>query len=301
MDISIIIVNWNTRDLLTQCLESIGSGQSAESQVVNLQFLTTEVIVVDNASSDDSVAIVSERFPWVKLIKNTENVGFARANNQAMNAATGRYVLLLNSDTVLHTGAIAGMINFADKHPDVGVVGPKLVDRQGKIQLSWARFPTLWSEIFAQHRRAWKPFADGSAFAVDWLAGACLLVRREVIELVGLMDDRFFLYSEEADWCKRVHDAGWINAYYPHAVVSHFEGSSSSQDVPRSRLLLYQSKILYARKHFGKRQAGYLKLALVLTGPCRALWALVHGRTGAAVVHLRLTFRLLRTRIPSTK
>lgn len=162
------------------------------------------------------------------------------------------------------------------------------------------RFPTVWSEVLAQHHRDRKPFAGGAAFEVDWLAGACLLVRREAIERVGLMDERFFLYSEETDWCKRIQEAGWLNVYYPAVIVSHFEGSSSSQDVPRSRFLLYQSKILYAHKHFGKRQAHCLKLALISISPLKAFWALLHGRTGAASAHMHLAGRLLQMRIPPT-
>lgn len=300
-DLSIVIVNWNTCDLLAGCLQSIAD-YSRVSPIYPPQRRTSlptiEIIVVDNASTDGSAAIVRERFPWAELIENQENLGFARANNQAICYSRGRYVMLLNSDTVLHDGAIAAMIAFADAHPEIGVLGPKLIDGRGDIQPSWAKFPSVWSEILAQHRRERKPFADGTAFAVDWMAGACLLVRREAIERVGLMDDRFFLYSEETDWCKRIQDAGWLNVNYPAAVVSHFEGSSSSQDVPRTRFLLYQSKILYAHKHFGQRQALFLKLAFVATSPLKALWALLHGRAQAASAHLQLASRLLQMRIP---
>ena len=299
IDLSIIIVSWNTRDLLAECLQSVAN-ETLQMATSNLQSAISEVIVVDNASIDGSAAMVLERFPWVTVIENQANVGFARANNQGIRRATGRYVMLLNSDTVVHDGAIALMIGFADNHQEIGVLGPKLINGQGDVQPSWARFPSVWSEIVAQHHRDRQPFADGTAFTVDWMAGACLLVRRAAIEHVGPMDERFFLYSEETDWCKRIQEAGWRNVYYPVATVSHFEGSSSSQDVPRSRFLLYQSKMLYAYKHFGITQARLLKWAFVATSPLKALWALLHGRVQAARTHFSLTSRLMRMSVHLT-
>lgn len=306
-DLSIIIVNWNTRELLAGCLESVARCQMSDVSVQkskvgdqkslsldsDLRPLISETFVIDNASTDGSTTMVHERFPWVQLIENRENLGFARANNQAIRRSQGRYIMLLNSDTVLNDGAIMAMVGFADAYMEIGVLGPKLINGQGQTQLSWARFPSIWSEIMAHHHRDKKPFADGSASEVDWMAGACLLVRRTAIENVGLMDERFFLYSEETDWCKRIQEAGWLNVYYPVAVVSHFEGSSSSQDVPRSRFLLYQSKVSYAYKHFGKPQARLLKWVFVATSPLKAFWSLLHGRVQAARTYFVLTSRLL--------
>ena len=204
------------------CLASI------EHTVMSLENLNTETYVVDNASVDGSSAMTRLQFPWATVIENPRNMGFACANNQAIRVATGRYVLLLNSDAILHDQAVSQMIALADRYPEIGVVGPRLIDKQGNTQISWASFPTLWSEILGQHHHSRTPYGNGTAYVVDWLAGACLLVRREVIENVGLLDERFFLYSEETDWCKRINESGWLNVYYPTAAVSHFEGSSSS-------------------------------------------------------------------------
>lgn len=289
-ELSIIIVNWNTRDLLSACLESI----AVDRQLMHNAIVTdTEVIVVDNASSDGSAAMVESRFPWVSLVQNTENMGFARGNNQAISKSTGRYVLLLNSDAQLSRGVTDSMIRLADRYPEIGVVGPRLVDDEGNLQQSWANFPTLWSEMLGVHHRSFRASVSELAFAVDWLAGACLLVKRSMINEVGLMDERFFLYSEETDWCRRVHDAGWLTVYYPRVTAVHREGSSSSQNVGASRLLLYQSKVLYASKHFGDLQARFLQLFFVVSGPLRALSALTHGRMQDARLHLAVSVKLL--------
>jgi len=282
LPLSIIIVNWNTRELLAQCLESVGNEILAHGTVPK----SAEVFVVDNASTDGSAALVRERFPWVQLIENAENVGFARANNQAMREATGKYIMLLNSDTQLLPGTLPPFLAFMEQNPAVGMVGPEIIDGQGKVQLSWAQFPTLLTELLGVHLRGRK-FLSPEVYAVDWLAGACLLVRREVLEQVGLFDERFFLYSEETDWCKRIVVAGWQIVYYPAVRVLHYEGRSSIQDRERSYFLLHHSKVLYAEKHFGRKSAIFLRVGFVMLAYLKAGFRWVLGNKPAFCAQLR--------------
>jgi GT2 family glycosyltransferase len=255
-DISIIIVNWNTRQLLLDCLDSLDAAIGAVS---------ADVWVVDNASSDDSVAAVEAQFPQVRVMKNAQNLGFAAANNQAIRASSGRYVLLLNSDTIAHAGSVEKLVRFADRHPEVGIVGALLLNRDGSIQPSWAEFPTLWSELVGTNIRRRRPYgrSDGTTvYDVDWVGGACMLVRRAAIEQVGQMDQRYFMYSEEVDWCFRVRRRGWRICYLPAAQVTHLGGQSSRMVSTRMRAELYRSKLRFFAKHYGVRQSRTLGLLL---------------------------------------
>ena len=259
LDLSVIVVNWNTRDLLADCLRSVYE---------TVHDLAYEVFVVDNASTDGSIAMVRERFPNVHLIENSENVGFARANNQAIAQATGRYLMLLNSDATLTLNSASKMVSFCELHSDIAVLGPSLVDAQGVPQLSWAAFPSLWSELLSVHVRTKRPYPAVNmpgerAFSVDWLAGACLLVRRSTVERVGAMDEAFFLYCEETDWCLRIKESGGAIVYLPAAEAVHLEGRSSRQS-SRSAWLRYDSKLIYARKHLGPAQATVLRFGFAL-------------------------------------
>lgn len=266
LDISIILVNWNTRDLLLDCLASLPAA---------LGSLQAEIWVVDNHSVDDSVAAVRASYPHVKLIENEENTGFAVANNQAISRCQGRHILLLNSDTVALPGSLAALVQFLDQHPDVGMVGARLLNGDGSLQPSWAAFPTIWSELRGKNVRTQQPYRtrDGSeAYAVDWVGGACLLIRREAVAQVGGLDEHFFMYSEEADWCFRVKQEGWAICYYPAAQVIHFGGQSSKKASMRMKCQLYQSKLLFFAKHYGPYrtrllgfllQAGFLGKAVI--------------------------------------
>jgi len=294
VELSIVIVNWNTRDLLVQCLESVYA-HSPDGEF--------EVFVVDNASTDGSAQMVRERFPQVQLIENSENVGFARANNQVITLAKGRYVLLLNSDAIVLPGAISAMVMFMKQHARIGVLGPALLDEEENVQPSWAKFPTIWSELRGVHHRDREPFLDPTqsgqpveAYQVDWMAGACLLVRKEAIEQVGLMDERFFLYSEETDWCWRIKAAGWHNVYYPQARVMHFEGSSSAQDLSRTYFFLYHSKILYMHKHFGVWRAALLRTGFAVLAAGKALLRLILRQPSVAQAHWMLAKQLFERR-----
>ena len=236
VDLSIVIVNWNTLPLLRSCLESVL--QENES-------LSMETLVVDNASTDGSADMVSHDFPWVRLIRNSENVGFARANNQAILDSTGRYVFLLNSDTQVKEGAIRTLVQFMDKHPETGAVGPKIIHPQGRLRvLSCGYQPTLrtvfyhyffLSRLFP-NRRAFRGLNliggrdDACALPVEWLSGAALMVRRQTVEQVGLLDERWFMYAEDMEWCDRIGKAGWTIFHVPDATVAHQFGASGHAD-----------------------------------------------------------------------
>lgn len=255
IDTSIIIANWNARDLLDQCLRSVYAAVS------DVHF---EVIVVDNGSTDGSVAMVREQFPDVRLIRNQENRGFAQANNQGMGISTGRYVLMLNNDTIVSPGAIEQMVRFMDAYPNLGALGAELRNSDGSLQPSWAQFPSLLSEMSGRNFRVRRPFADGRAYLVDWVGGACLMVRRQVIEQVGLLDECLFMYSEETDWCYRMAQAGWQIGYLPGASVLHFGGASSRQEDTRMLCELYKSKLYFFHKHHGANRRQILRTGMLL-------------------------------------
>jgi hypothetical protein len=244
MELSIIIVNWNTCNLLAQCLASVFDNRPTSS---------FEVWVVDNASSDGSSLMVQDRFPQVHLIENKENVGFARANNQAIQMSQGRYILLLNSDTIVHPNALEHLVQFIDQRAQVGIVGAQLLNEDGTLQPSWGKFPTVWSELIGKNVREWHPYSTQNgilAYEVDWVGGACLLICRAAIEQVGLLDESFFMYSEEMDWCFRVKKLGWAVCYYPAAQIIHLGGQSSRQANARMKAELYRSKLMFFDKHY---------------------------------------------------
>jgi N-acetylglucosaminyl-diphospho-decaprenol L-rhamnosyltransferase len=271
--LSIVIVNWNVRDLLRRCLHSI---------MYNFQLPTSnfqiEVIVVDSASSDGSVAMIEEEFPQVRLIANSENVGFTVGNNQGIAVSQGRYILLLNPDTEVVGGALATMVEYMDGHPQVGVLGPQLLNPDGSIQSSRRRFPTMSTAFFEStilqqwfpHNRVIRHYyiadrPDDEVQEVDWVTGACLLARRETIEQVDLLDEGFFMYSEELDWCRRIKAQGWKVIYLPTARVIHY-GAQSSEQVKSFQYIQFQrSKIRYFRKHHGSWQAEVLRLFILAT------------------------------------
>jgi GT2 family glycosyltransferase len=272
-DLSIVIVNWNTRDLLTGCLNAIEGTKDS---------LDVETIVVDNASTDGSPAMMREKFPHVHLIVNQENVGFARANNQAIEISQGRYVLLLNSDTAVLPGALQELVRFMDKHPEAGAVGSRLLFADGQTQTSHGPFPTPLSEvvnavgIIDWHSTApsarQKP-ADDLAVETGWLLGACILARHEVVQQVGGLDEQFFMYSEEIDWCRRIKDAGWKIYYVPSAQIMHYWRGSSSQNLPAMKAELYRSKFKYLRKHHGRGSELLLRIVVFCTSiPKLMLW-----------------------------
>jgi len=256
MDLSIIIVNWNTSGLLRQCLNSIFDTGSRFS---------FEIIVVDNASSDDSVSMVEADFPSVILIKNTQNMGFAPANNQGMSIARGRYFMLLNSDTIVLPGALDALMQVADAHPDVGVIGPQLLNMDHTVQESWSSFPSLLSELLGRNFRVSRPISDvPHAHDVDWVGGACMLVRTKTVQDVGQLDSDYFFYSEEMDWCYRIRRKNWKIWYLTSAQIHHLGGGSSDRASLKQLLLLYRGKLLYFKKHHGWFRTALLRYGFAL-------------------------------------
>lgn len=272
MDLSIIVVNWNTRELLAQCLQSVYD---------TVQDVDFEILVVDNASADGSAEMVRCSFPQVRLIGNERNVGFVRANNQAIRVSQGRYILLLNSDTVLLPGALSQMVHFMDCHSDAGAAGPKLINPDHSFQASYADFPTLLKEsliafglgrwLYGPYCPSPPPYPGERARAVDWVAGACLMVRREVVDTVGPLDEDYWMYSEETDWCYRIRRAGWRVYYLPEIEIIHLGGASSSKRRPEMVAQLYRSKLRFFSKHRGMLQASVLRAVVVCASLAKAV------------------------------
>ncbi len=232
-DVSIVIVSYNTRDVLRDCLASVGR---------SVGDLHIEILVVDNASSDGSSAMVAAEYPQVRLLCNDRNAGFAAANNMALRKASGRYHLLLNPDTRLAPDALRELLNFLDATPAAGFCGPRLLNADGTHQPSARRFPTTlsaavsmlaWSRHYPKSRHTLDLHAlhgDEATFAADWVTGACLLVRAAAIRDVGMLDEGFFMYFEETDWCRRLVAAGWTGWYVHSAKVVHLGGMSVAHD-----------------------------------------------------------------------
>lgn len=268
-DVSVIVVNWNTRDLL------LGALAALPAALGNLQ---ADTWVVDNASADGSLEAVRAGYPHVRLIANARNLGFAAANNQAIAASRGRYVLLLNSDTAACPGSIERLVRFADGRPAAAGVGPLLLNSDRSFQASFSDLPSFGRELLNASglgRRlvrpsypSYGPAASRAARAVDCLQGACLLVRRAAIEQVGPLDEGYFMYSEEVDWCLRLRRAGWELWYLPDAAVVHHGGQSTRQRRAEMVRALYRSKVRFFRKHHGPLPAAALQagFAVVLSG-----------------------------------
>ncbi len=279
-DLSVCIVNWNTKDLLRGCLGSI-YGQQWDSSL--------EVIVVDNASTDGSAAMVRRELPQVRLIANSENFGFARASNQAFTQAHGRYALVLNSDIAVKPGALDSMVRFMDRHPDAGMIGCELLNPDGSPQRScWRGFPSL-SMALGDALYLWRlapSLARGPAnmrrqtdrrepLEVDHLLGACMMVRREVIAQVGGMNEGLFLFLEDTEWCYRLRANSWKIYYLPSAQMIHFGQGSVHQNPERTLPEQYRNFVWFYRTHAGPSAArvGILKLVIVLASVLRVgLW-----------------------------
>jgi GT2 family glycosyltransferase len=238
---------------------------------------------------------VREHFPNVRLIANEDNRGFPAANNQGITVAAGRYVLLLNPDTEVVGDALTQLVAFADEHPRVGMVGPQLLNPDGSVQSSRRRFPNLvtaflestWLEPYAPRRVLDRYYVldrpDDAIQDVDWVTGAAMLARREAIEGIGPLDEGFFMYSEELDWCRRFRDAGWRVAYLPTAQIVHHEGKSSEQVVAARHVHFQTSKVRYFRKHHGSLTAAALRWFLLANyvwqlGLEGAKWLVDHKR-----------------------
>ncbi len=264
--LSIVIVTWNSEKEISRCCASItGAG-------IDVPY---EVIVVDNHSSDATVRTVREAFPTVTVIENSTNAGFAAANNQAFRTAKGVFLLLLNPDTEVRSGALTVLLEYLRQNPDVWIAGPAMVNPDGSIQRTGVRFPSNWnlfceaffldrlfpaSRIFGRHREM---FADDSRVRfVDYLQGSCLMFRSDMIRIVGELDEQYFLYFEETDWCYRVRKAGGKVAVIPDAVVMH-EGGGTAGHFDERRITAYHaSLLLFYRKWYSSGTLKILQLIL---------------------------------------
>lgn len=271
--ISIIIVNFNTENLLRDCLRSIYEKTSG---------LSYEIFVVDNASSDNSCTMVQYEFPEINLIRNTENKGFAAANNQAISLVKGKYIVLLNSDTVLINNAFGIMYDFMEDHDNVGICGPQLLNKDHSIQKSIAEFPSVKKIIgsYVASVNRIKPLHDFNRFEPQYydytrqkkiagaaLTGACLMIRRSLFEEFGLLDEQYFFYLEEADWSLSVIKKGWGIWFVPEAKVMHYLMASVKQNRNteveiKVKTRQVKSLIYFYRKHYGQCNVALLRIVL---------------------------------------
>ena len=293
MDLSIVIVTWNTKEVLLDCLASL------EREVLGRRDpgrIEVETLVVDNGSSDGTVAEVRARFPWAQVIALPENLGFAAGNNVGLRKCSGRHAVLLNSDTVLRHDALEACVRFLDAHPDVGVVGPQLLNPDGSKQNSIHNFPSLVTELVPKgllevlmpRRFPSKRFEHAGPIDVEAVLGACLVVRREVLEQVGPMPEDYFVFLEETDWCLRIRRAGWRVVHLPGARVVHVFGASSKKKQPaETRLEYHRSLYHFFRKHRGLPAAA----AVVALRFVKALWYVVSELPGVVTVRGRSRWR----------
>lgn len=285
MDLSIVIVNWNTRDLLRDCLGSVFQGLGA---------LKAEVLVVDNASSDGSCAMLRQLFPQVRLIENEHNLGFAAGNNVALRRAKGRHVLLLNTDTLVRGHVLPEAVAWLDLHPDVAVMGPRVLNGDGSVQPSCSAFPSLFflamqtfglTRFGALDRYRMTGWDRLTERRVDVISGAAMFVRRSAMAAVGLLDEAFFFYGEETDWCRRFKKAGWKIVFAPIPEIVHFGNGAAGKLNHRRDVLMTQGTTRLHRKH-GGLLAGLVCFALLSAhNASRAvLWGVlsVLRRPGAA-------------------
>lgn len=278
--LSVIIVSWNTRDLLMDCLASLAAPGGMPDE--------TEVVIVDNASADDTVACVRARYPWVEVIEQPANSGFAAATNRGLSVARGAHLLLLNSDTRVRPGALAAMMEYLQRDPNAGAVGADVRNPDGSAQPCAGPAPSLFSETCAilgldrkmravtERRRSEPP--TGAYLARDWVLGAALMVRRAVYEGIGPLDAGYFFYSEEVDWCTRIRAHGWRVGTLVGARVLHHGGGSARRTSDRMRPALFRSKIRYLSLHRGERSAEIFRLIVRAVAGLHVIPARLPGR-----------------------
>jgi N-acetylglucosaminyl-diphospho-decaprenol L-rhamnosyltransferase len=286
-DLSIIIVSWNVRTYLAACLESIWRCAQTYPNGPKLQ-----VIVVDSGSTDGTVEMLRESFPWVEALPQVENIGFTCGNNIGLKAATGHFFMLLNPDTEIVEDALGRMAAYLENHPDVGIVGPRTLNSDGTAQSTRRRFPTFvtalfestWLQSLAPRRLLDRFYArdigDTDTADVDWVQGSALMLRREVYEQIGGLDECYIMYSEELDWCKRARDAGWRVVYLGAATIIHHGGKSSDQAVASRHIHFQQSKLRYFRKFHGPLVALILRIFLIGNYGYQLLFEAAKGALG---------------------
>ncbi|MFT3731280.1 MAG: glycosyltransferase family 2 protein [Hyphomicrobium sp.] len=311
-DITVVVVNYNTSGLLRRMFAALHAANEG---------LEVQTIVVDNASHDESLKVLRDEFPDVDVIANPENVGFGRANNLALPVARGRYVILLNTDAFVATDTLRKTVTFLDDHPDVGILGVKLVSESGALQPSCRYFPTPWNMFVTSSRLGnalgklltpnLKKIDDltwdhQSVRECDWVPGCYYAVRREVIDTVGLFDPRYFMYFEEVDHCRTVQNAGWKIVYYPDTSVVHIGGESAAAVAKLSSgrqisILSMESQLLYFRKHYGL-PGTLATLLLELVGDAsKTAGAVVREKNLATARHFVGTFKKWASLVRATQ
>jgi len=260
MDISVIIVSWNAAKHLRNCLESI------REEARRHPGLAAEVIVIDNASSDGSAEIAATEFPEFTLVRNDRNLGFAQANNIGIRMSSGKYLYLINSDVVVRPECLLNIHRYMEAYPEIGILGPQIITGQGMVQRSCMGFPTTWNilcralaldslfpsvPLFGGHLMPFWP--HNTTRKVDVINGCFWAVRRSALEKVGLLDESFFMYGEDMDWCRRFRLAGWPAVYFTGAQAVHFGGASSARAPVRFYIEKQKANLCYWRKHHGPR------------------------------------------------
>lgn len=278
METSVIIVSWNAKAYLLKCIESIYAQQTSG----------LEIIVVDNASSDGSPEAVRLQCPSVTLICNSENYGFSKANNIGITASTGKHLFLINSDVVVSPGCFSKLRRYIDAHPEIGLLGPKIVGANGRVQRSCMRYPslsnTLWRALavdsFLPHSSLFRSqlmtsWAHDETRSVDVINGCFWVVRRSAMDQVGLLDEGFFIYGEDIDWCRRFTSQGWQVVFYPEAEALHYGGASSANAPVRFYLEMQRANHQYWLKHHSRAASTVFLLVNVLHHGVRAVGEIV--------------------------
>jgi hypothetical protein len=299
VDLTVCIVSWNTCDDLRHALTSVFEREGEAA---------FEVIVVDNASADGSADMVRREFPGAELTVNRANRGFAAANNQALRGARGRYCLLLNSDAVAHAGAFANLVRFMDDHPDAGAVGLRVLNPDATLQYSCRRFPTIAAGLFRKvplgrlipdnrwnREYLMSDWAHDTAREVDWVSGAAMCLRAAALAQVGLLDEAYYMYCEDVDWCYRARQAGWKIYYLPQAVVTHAIGRSSDQRALRMVAEFHRSMLHFWRKNYAARTSLLLRPVVPAGVLVRAAIVLAENLLTAA---RNVGYRITRARRP---
>ncbi len=291
MELSVIIVNYNVKHFLEQCLHSV---------VKAAKNIHTEVFVVDNNSADGSRQLVEEKFPEVHFIGNKVNAGFSKANNQAIRKAAGKYILLLNPDTVVEEDTFTKVIDYMNRHPEAGGLGVKMIDGKGNFLPESKRgLPTPWvafckmfglsslfpkSKKFARYHLSY--LDENDIHEVDVLAGAFMLLRKETLDKVGLLDEDFFMYGEDIDLSYRISKGGYKNIYFPHTTIIHYKGESTKKGSLNYVKVFYKAMIIFAQKHFSSGKAGTYTFLLHLAIWFRALLSIIRRFTDKIVLPL---------------
>jgi GT2 family glycosyltransferase len=296
-ELSICILSWNTEALTRDCLASVFADPRSTGW---------QVIVVDNDSADGSATMVAEQYPAAELIRSPQNLGFAGGNNLALNRARGRFLLLLNSDTRVPTGALGHLLEHLERHPQVGAAGPRLVDATGRLELSCGRAPGLTPEIFHKLllHRVFPFFRFGrwnhrETRDVGWVTGACLMIRRQALDAAGCLDDGIFMCFEDLEWCMRLRAVGWRIDYVPGSQVVHLEGQSIGQRLGDMLVVSQQSLYYLFQKHFSRAHLHALRLLTTVEMILRtvlwsALWTVRPGarrEAGSRLAAYRVIFR----------